>query len=129
MFDKQKFAQLLNRARGDRSINQYALHTGVTSAHISRLSRAILDSPPSPQTIKKLADNAYNDVTYKDLMAAAGYLDQKDPPKPKALEGLDMFFLRAVGKLSPEGKKKVYDYVEMVDALEKQKIKEQNKKK
>ncbi|WP_207666871.1 hypothetical protein [Desulfofundulus salinus] len=78
MFDKKEFARLLNKARGDRSINQYALHSGVTAAHISRLSRALLDSPPTPQTIKKLADHAYNNVTYEDLMAAAGYLPEKE---------------------------------------------------
>ncbi|CEP67106.1 Uncharacterized [Moorella glycerini] len=77
-FNKEKFAQLLNKARGDRSINQYALQSGVTSAHISRLSRALLNSPPTPQTIKKLADHAYNNVTYEDLMAAAGYLPEEE---------------------------------------------------
>jgi hypothetical protein len=73
-FDKEKFALLLIKARGERSINQYALHSGVTSAHISRLSRALLDSPPTPQTIGKLAKSAYNGVTYEDFMDAAGYI-------------------------------------------------------
>jgi transcriptional regulator with XRE-family HTH domain len=75
-FDKEKFAFLLNKARGNRSINQYALHSGVTAAHISRLSRGLLDSPPTPQTIKKLAEHAHNNVTYEELMAAAGYLQE-----------------------------------------------------
>ncbi len=68
-------------------------------------------------------DNVYSDDR------VIRYLYQNNPHKPEALEGLDMFFLRAIGKLSSEGKKKVYDYVEMVDALEKQKREEQNKKK
>ncbi|MED3732517.1 XRE family transcriptional regulator [Geobacillus sp. FSL K6-0789] len=74
-FDKQKFAELLEKAKGNRSINHYAQKSGVTSAHISRLLRCLLDSPPTPQTIKKLADHAHNGVTYKDLMEAAGYID------------------------------------------------------
>lgn len=104
-----------------------ALHraSGVPMSTLSRIESGV--QKPRPETLKKLAP--YLNVTQEELMAAAGYLDKVDPPKPKALEGLDTFFLRAVGKLSPEGKKKVYDYIEMVDALEKQKRAEQNKKK
>jgi len=74
-FDKERFARLLIRARGNRSINQYAMRSGVTSAHISRLSRGLLDTPPTPQTIRKLADCAHNGVTYEQLMEAAGYIE------------------------------------------------------
>lgn len=77
-FDKTAFATLLIQAKGDRSINEYALHSGVTAAHISRLSRALLDAPPSPQTIQKLADKAYNNVTYDDMMIAAGHITKKN---------------------------------------------------
>jgi len=74
-FDKEKFANLIMQAKGNRSLNQYAAASGVTSAHISRLSRQLLDSPPSPQIIRKLAEAAHNDVTYDQLMAAAGHTD------------------------------------------------------
>lgn len=76
-FDKQAFARLLKLAKGNRSINQYALHSGVSAAHISRLMRGKLTSPPTPQTIKRLADHAYNEITYEQLMAAAGYLFER----------------------------------------------------
>jgi hypothetical protein len=36
-FNKEKFAELLDKAKGERSINNYAMKSGVTSAHISRL--------------------------------------------------------------------------------------------
>lgn len=78
IFDKTKFAELLLIAKGDRSINQYAQQSRITAAHISRLSRSLLDSPPTPQTIKKLADHAYNNITYEDMMAAAGYIPSED---------------------------------------------------
>ncbi len=74
-FNKDKFAKLLQVAQGERSLNKYAFESGVTSAHISRLSRCLLDTPPSPQTIKKLAACAHNEVRYEDFMVAAGYLD------------------------------------------------------
>jgi hypothetical protein len=51
---------------------------------------------------------------YEDLLDADDYLG-KTNPKPQNNE--DVFFMRAVGKLSPEGKKKIYDYIEMVDTI------------
>lgn len=74
-FDSAQFATLLDQAKGKRSINQYARESGVTSAHISRLSRGLLSTPPSPQIIRKLADSAYNGITYEALMAAAGHVE------------------------------------------------------
>lgn len=76
MFDKKSFALLINKAIGERSLNEYARQTGVSAAHISRLSRALLDTPPNPQTIKKLSDYAYNNISYNVLMNAAGYIEQ-----------------------------------------------------
>lgn len=73
-FNKTEFAQLLEKAKGDRSINQYANETGVSAAHISRFLRELIQSPPTPETISKLVLKAYNGVTYKDMMIAAGYL-------------------------------------------------------
>lgn len=74
-FNKPTFAYLLNKAKGDRSINKYADETNVSVSHISRLLRELLDSPPNPETISKLASKADNEVTYKDLMVAAGYIN------------------------------------------------------
>lgn len=74
MFDKDRFAYLLRKAKGpERSLNQYALDSGVSAAHISRLMRGLLDAPPTPQTIEKLAEFAYGGVTYEQFMEAAGY--------------------------------------------------------
>ena len=73
-FNKAEFAQLLERAKGDRSINQYATDTDISAAHISRFLREMIDTAPSPETIAKLASKAYNDVSYRDFMAAAGHI-------------------------------------------------------
>lgn len=77
-FNKEEFAILLDRAKGDRSINQYANETGVSAAHISRFLRQMIASPPTPETISKFAAKAHNEVTYQDLMIAAGHLAKKD---------------------------------------------------
>lgn len=74
-FNRDEFARLLNLAKGERSINQYALHSGISAAHISRLLRSLLDTPPNPDTIKSLAEKAYGEVTYNELMKAAGHFE------------------------------------------------------
>lgn len=77
LFDKETFALLLDKARGDRSINQYAHETEVSAAHISRFLRQRINSPPTPETISKFAQKAANGVSYRDLMVAAGYLSEE----------------------------------------------------
>lgn len=78
VFNREKFADLLEKARGGRSINQFANETGVSSAHISRFLRKLIESPPTPETISKLVSKAYNDVTYQDMMIAAGHLGETE---------------------------------------------------
>ncbi|MGD6778433.1 hypothetical protein ACQCT3_02780 [Sutcliffiella horikoshii] len=77
-FNKEEFANLLDRAKGERSINNFANETGVSAAHISRFLRQMIASPPTPETISKFAAKAHNEVTYQDLMVAAGHLAQND---------------------------------------------------
>jgi transcriptional regulator with XRE-family HTH domain len=63
-FNKPIFAFLLNKAKGDRSINQYADEANISASHISRLLRKLVDSPPTPETISKLALKANNGAGY-----------------------------------------------------------------
>lgn len=66
------FKELLRLAQGERSLNQYALNAGISSAMLSMLKRG--DRKPSPELLKRLAAHAENGVTYLDLMTAAGFL-------------------------------------------------------
>ncbi len=77
-FNKEEFANLLLKAKGDRSINKYASEVDLSPAHISRLLRQLLDTPPSPETISKLSKLAYNGVTYDNFMIAAGHIDDSE---------------------------------------------------
>ncbi|MGH4137712.1 hypothetical protein [Clostridium sp.] len=76
-FNTVTFALLLEKAKGDRSITQYANKIGVSAAHISRLLRKLVKSPPAPDTINKFASDAYNGVTYSELMLAAGHINDE----------------------------------------------------
>jgi len=73
-FDLTTFAILLDKAKGDRTINKYANSVGISAAHISRLLRKLVTTPPSPDTINKLCNGACNGVTYSELMLAAGHI-------------------------------------------------------
>ena len=77
-FNKEEFANLLDRAKGERSINNFANETGVSAAHISRFLRQMIASPPTPETISKFAAKAQNEVYISRFMVAAGHLVQKD---------------------------------------------------
>ncbi|HEY8435515.1 MAG TPA: helix-turn-helix domain-containing protein [Haloplasmataceae bacterium] len=74
MTDPKSFGQYIKKLRESRgySINQLALYSGVSAAHISRVERGLRDIP-SPEFLKKLASGLK--VPYEDLMEAAGYLD------------------------------------------------------
>ena len=139
-FDKEKLASLIVKARGNRSINEYAQQSGVTAAHISRLSRGLLGSPPTPQILKKLADKAI-DVHYDELMIAAGYLQEtvreekviykigqalsSDPELAsfwnEMLRRDDLqIMLKQVKDLSPEAIRRIIRYIKMVEDEEEQ---------
>ncbi|QEK12712.1 hypothetical protein FQB35_10420 [Crassaminicella thermophila] len=79
-FDKKKLSELLIIAKGDRSLNQYALKANVDSGYLSRLINMKRSSPPSPDILDRLANAAHNNVSYKDLMIAAGYIEVKNFP-------------------------------------------------
>lgn len=81
-FNTVTFALLLEKAKGNRSITQYANKIDVSAAHISRLLRKLVKSPPAPETINKFASDAYNGVTYSELMFAAGHINYKTEESP-----------------------------------------------
>jgi transcriptional regulator with XRE-family HTH domain len=73
-FDKEQFAQILSKAKGVRSINQFGNACDVDPGYLSRLLRGLLENPPSPTILSKIALHAENGVRYEDLMQAAGIL-------------------------------------------------------
>lgn len=75
MFKKTEFKELVEIALGDRSITQYANESNVNRTYISKIINEKLDSPPSPEILKKLAEHSQGRVTYKELMLIAGYLE------------------------------------------------------
>lgn len=62
------------RQNKNLSLNQLALYSNVSNAHISRIENG--KRKPSPDILKKLS--AHLDVSYEDLLEKAGYLDNKN---------------------------------------------------
>lgn len=78
-FNKEKFAELVILAIGEnRSLNQYALSCEISSAHISRLSRGLLDTPPHPDVLLKMSKASQGRVSYSDFMLASGYIEENN---------------------------------------------------
>lgn len=74
--DKQKLAELADRAKGGRSVNQFARECGVNPSTISRLINAEGTKPNSDDLIAAVAANADPDssVTLEDMLDAHGLM-------------------------------------------------------
>lgn len=68
--------RLLKLAQGDRSLNAFARHADVSPGNLSRIMNG---QKPSPEVLKKLASKSHNNISYEQLMAAAGYIDTNLP--------------------------------------------------
>lgn len=92
-FNKQAFSELLQKAIGNRSLNEYARQADVSNSYISNLINCKKENPPEGKTIKKLADAAHNDVTYFELLEAAGLLTPEMQAKVERLTELKKWSL------------------------------------
>lgn len=76
-YNLERVMELLNMAKGERSFREYALDAGVSAANLYRIKKN--DYKPSPQMLKTLtSDKAAprGNVTFEDLMIAAGYQEK-----------------------------------------------------
>ncbi len=83
-FNREKFAELLMRAKGGRTQTRFANDCGLSASHLNRYYNMQKEQPPIPSTIFKISQNAENDVTLEELLDAAGY----DPAKNYASKRL-----------------------------------------
>lgn len=74
MFNRELFRDLLIKARGERTNEDYSKASGVSRPYISAYLNLRRNDPPSPEILKRLSENAFNNITYEDFMKAAGYI-------------------------------------------------------
>lgn len=95
-FDKYALSRLLRLAVGSRTQQEFSKQIGLSAAHLSRLVRGRLDSPPTVYTLKKIASHAENGVSYQALLDACGYsLPENGRENPPGHPKKDCRFLRA----------------------------------
>lgn len=71
-------AELIYIVKGDRTLREYGADTGVSYSNIQRILNR--KYKPSPDTIKKLTlgdKHPRGDVSYEDMMVAAGYMSNE----------------------------------------------------
>jgi transcriptional regulator with XRE-family HTH domain len=102
MFDKEKFKELLLKAMGERTQEEFAELCGVNRTYISKYLNMRLDNPPSPNILKRIAQNAYNEVTYEQLMDAAGHITKNELGLAYVEVGRYLSVMRQRKGISPE---------------------------
>lgn len=94
-FDKLALSRLIRLAIGSRTQLEFSEQIGISAAHLSRLVRGRVDSPPTINTLKKIAGHAENGVIYQALLDACGYSLPEGRENPPGHPKKDCRFLRA----------------------------------
>ena len=69
-FDKSALSLLLKRALGNRTQKSFAKDTQMSQEHLSRLVTQKRETPPTIDTLMKIALNSQNRVALPELLAA-----------------------------------------------------------
>lgn len=72
-FDKSALSILLKRALGNRTQKSFAKDIQMSKEHLSRLVTQKRDTPPTIDTLTKIALNSQNRVSLRELLSACGY--------------------------------------------------------
>ena len=70
--DIKQLAELANRAKGSRTVTEFATQCGVNASTMSRIINGKLSSPISDELLVSIAANAESGVTFEELLNAHG---------------------------------------------------------
>lgn len=73
-FDRDKFAELLIMAIGDRTASAFAAEANISRNQVSLWLRKKTNFKPKMSTLKNLANFAQNNVSYVEFLDACGYI-------------------------------------------------------
>lgn len=76
-FDKSALSMLIKKALGNRTQKSFAQDAQLSKEHLSRLITKKRDTPPTVDTLVKIASNSQSRVSLQELIFACGY----DPNK------------------------------------------------
>lgn len=86
MFNSTLMSDLIKQAQGNRSLSKFARECGVSPSTLSRIINCVNNQSAKPETLKKIANHAQNNVTYDLLMAAAGYNSSDNSEQIESIE-------------------------------------------
>lgn len=90
-FDKEKFREVIIKARGDRSQADFAEDCDLSYAYLNKYANGKLSDAPTIGTLKKIAV-ATKTVSYEELLTAAGYdADKYKDDRPVGASRKDFF--------------------------------------
>lgn len=72
-FDKEALSQLIIKALGNRTQKSFAEDIQLSKEHLSRLIKQKRDTPPTVDTLSKIATNSQNMVSIEELLFVCGY--------------------------------------------------------
>lgn len=76
-FDKEKFAELLKIARGNRTQADFANIIPMSPTYLSAFAQLHYDRPLMPNLLYRIAEASEGRVTFEELLETAGYDSQK----------------------------------------------------
>lgn len=109
-WNKKIFSILLDRAKGDRSLRQFAFDSDISYVQMRKLVYMTQENPPRPKLIKKIANAAWNEVDLEDLLYAAGIFPA-DTRVREEHESSPAGIAEKVRALSPKSRKSAEDYI------------------
>ncbi len=109
-FRKNILSMLLEKAKGDRSLRQFAIECDISYVQMRKLVLCAQENPPRPKLIKKIAEHCAEGVTFEDLMFAAGHVVPERIHRPHS-EG-DV--LGKYKSLSQKSRKCVESYIDFL---------------
>lgn len=77
-YNQGKLIKILRQMQGDKSLNDFARDIDVDSSILSRIMTYNRTNPPSPRTLRKIANCSYGITTYVELLLVCGYLTEED---------------------------------------------------
>lgn len=74
MYNQENLINILKCIQGERSLNKFAEDIKIDSAYLSRIFNYKRTNPPTPDILRKIADNSKGLTTYMELMMICGYI-------------------------------------------------------
>ena len=112
-FNKKIFALILEKARGDRTVRQFAKDCKISYVQLHKLEMCGQENAPGIKLMGKLAENAAGGIELEDFLFAAG-IDEKSRSEQntarKNHKSLDIQSMYE--KLSYGQQKTVYDFAD-----------------